>query len=1303
MLSDTTSRLGNRTVDDHISQFVDSKSKNIDYLLDGKRKLKEKLNLIKKIEFCGNCKKLLKNEFNKKNSSGEKKRHRRNQSVNVNRCVNETDNSFITEMEKDTSFNINNEETVNPIKKNLFKEFNKCESIQSNKDKVDKTVISKEKNPLVLTFKLNSDDNIKHPNGKIENWNITSNHCSNQTSKQNSPDIKFLPKTQFTFNNSNGSKEMENLRSINSESVYKDFVINEEISDFHTTNVNSSCDDNKFTEKPSKFKDINNEVIRSEISQDNRIRSIEEEEEVNKEDVIFNEGEGEKGYQENNSTPQFSTNKEAYQEMLSYQEIYKNQSSQEDKRKKSTDGKKLRSNKKFKEDDKKILEKMEVGKLNSDQKKVVFMKRKKSKEDKENMEDCKDVDNKDNRSSYTDVTNKDNRKNYTDVGNRNNRNNYNDIVHKDNRNNCVDTDNRDNRSNCVDTDNRSNCVDSDNKKVIGNKETVFSLKKNKKPSLEHSNNKTKEELYNESQDIIIEDSYTLTTNYKQNNKEKLEDSLIQQSPNFSRTENALLNKKEDMCSLDFENIKNIIDFYKKDLACTDDSRITESRKNSQLKIISQSKIISFSNMEETEKESCFKEEQIKEEQNIKHETTIDKINNTNIERKDNKEEDSNESVDKGKDDEETFFEKSDDKEKTAKKSKTLINSLENITTSEQRKKPSYLNTKDSFADLRMKDMLLSKTHTSGSNKKPVKQKICDTKFKTQSISFIKELSDEESKNSKNVITSKESIINKRNSQSKSRKFSLKESIQVIKESSVKSDLSDKKPFSRKGVQNSITDNDKDKQESHYHSFGSNNDNNSYLNPKEEQNKFIVSLKIPSTKKISYLEKEIKEKNNTYQNFQILNQSKRDNRASQFRRSNSITVSRQTQENYGEGLEDVSPIKKRNKSSFYQRSDIESKIYGTEQNRTVDCQDQTLKEVVNKINMISSEISDIKYSMNIKNPKEKNDVDIVQTKTQRSRRTNRDSLRKSAQLNYHKQEILKSLYEEDDSSEQMKDGDVKISYHYSTDKNIISRRKIEKESKKNDTSLLFDEKVSSIVEIKKTSFICLDLNDSSSEERKPSKQKRKIEEVIEVCNYQPNTSERRRKRKLVPVVKKSNKTVFFQDNVKEKKNRRLKDKSKSKGPVNLKKRKKSNRVSYGYGNVEKKNSVNKKTKGNKNNYYKLYMKSKNMKNENSSSIVNKTPKKRKKTISNNNNVNMERGANYPCIVDKQILKIKRSEVIIEKKFVGKSRKENDVSIVKSGKKNKYNGYQRDVSYEDLSNKKNLLVKKIEELEKSFEIY
>ena len=1163
----------------------------------------------------------------------EERGYKRNQSVKLNRDNDNTDNSFITEHDKDLSFNIDNSNNKHKrslsfninndkddkdlsfnidtndnkddkdlsfdldhnggkedsyIKKNLYKQFNRCESIKSNKAKNDKAANKdKDKNPLVLTFKLNSNDDIRKLSGKIDNWNITSNHVSNKKSKQNSPNVHFIQKTQFTFNNSNGSREMNNLRSINSDSVYKDFAIKEEISGFNTTNGNSSCGDNGFKDKLSQFKETNNNNSENNRNKDkdNIARSIEE----TKEDYIGKCKEKDKekckGDVEgnDNSTPQFSTNKEAYGEILSYQDIYKTETlSGNKRRKKSASSQKLKSNKKFKEDDDKLTERMEVGKLNSDQKKTVFMKRKKSEEEKINLKDS---------------------------------------------------------------------------------ENFFSSKNNNDFSLKNFNgNDNREETYNESQDITIGDSSTYNGNKDSSvhyfteryNELKIEDSLIQKSPDFSRTENILIENKEELCSLDFENIKNIINFYKKDLSCSEESRTEKSRKSEELKKISQSKIISFSNMEEPEKESIYKEE---------------KTLNIKIEEEDVNEE-TNEScfAKKSENEEEIFYRENKEREKEDKNFNVIISSSENITTSGQKRRPVFLNTKDSFAESRIKDMLLSHTNTSDSNKKPAKQKNCETTFKTKSISFIKELSEEESKN---VLTSKESIINKRNSHVNKRKTSLQDSIAFIKESSVKSDLSENKPKYKEKPSYNKTD--EDKEDSHYHSFGSKNKTNSIDHIGEEQKDYIVSLKIPLNEKSNI------NKNITSQTFNIISQSNR---------NNPNNFSKEFQEHKEESLEITSSVKKRKKSTFYPKDETEEQ---NEQERPIDSQNNTLKEVVNKINMLSSELSDIKNNLQKSKAKKENNTDIAHTIFKRASKKNKEGFRKSNRLNCRTKEILKSLYEEDDYNK-----DNRMNYRYSSKNNIVNMNRTVKDNE-DDSGLLFNEKINNTIITNKSSFVYKDDKDILAKKPKSTKRRQKLENIIETREYKPRTSERKNPKKaFTPMTRKSNKKVFFKDSGKENKLKELVSRQTKKDNTAQKKRKKSSRISFNYSNIENKPSTIQKSRSRKSNYFKLYMKNKNLKNESSIAKFNKTPRKQNRPLDGENDM-------YPCIVDKQILKIKRSEVIIERKYVSNKKIENEVSIHRSGFKNRYKGYSRDLSYHDLSSKKEMLVKKIEELEKSFDVY
>ena len=1104
LLSDNNSRIGTKTVDDRLTIYKDSNKKNLDYLVDKNRKLKTKLGNLRKLLFCENCKKLMNDELTRKiDSESEKKENKRAQSVNINRYAN--NNSFITEMEKNHSIETNSERKTKFINKNLFLEFNKCESMKSNKQAHEIDYVDDK--PLSVNFKLNSLSKFEQRESK-DNWNITSNHCSNDTGKQGSPEMKFfIPKTQFTFNNSNGSSNMVNLRSINSEG----FEISEEISDFNTVTNENEVTDSRFSVKPSKFKNIKNEIIRSEISNDlpaetKELRSEEESNVIHtdKDQKIFSLDERKKSSQENISTPQFSLQKETKNDVAKYYEIYSQHTSKE----------RLSTNKKFKEDDKGILEDRrplenikEVDQLNSAQKKIVFVKNKSSKEE----------------------------------------------------------------------------IEEKNKEVLSgnrNESAFYTLKKKNKNQTASKNTmiEEKKDNYSESQDIIIGDSYTVSDNNRVSieridSKEQECDKVKENDEKNHVPKGDTLKEIEDnvICSLDNENIEKIIEYYRRDLTVTEESKSTLQLKSR----VSGNRIISFSNIDKSEEPETEEKRKISDE--IREEIKIELIGNI-------------------------------------RKSGNKNNGL-------------AIQTKDSFVESRIKEMLLSKTNPSDSKKKIKRNLLGDFNSKSESFEHIKEVSDEDSKYSKNVKTSREAIQSKKSS---------------FKSQTIESTQKLVKPVNEvEKAENKLV--------SEYKIPNSKSSQNFKImsNMKREQHHFMQSLNIPQNNQWSILENKKMNKNNSYQNFHIFTQSKKEFALKQLELRHDL--SHRTENNCENSINGISPILKQKRFGF----DKKSEVY--ESNNENKLQDQTLKDVVNKINMIKSEVNEIKESMKMPLLKPEMNLNVLKKEENEQDKTCNEK--------------LASLFNDESKVEPLKDSS-KIDYYYSTD----------------------------MRDKKDGEYVCLDLEDTESDDDTSYYQHNKNSlNSIEEGDLRLESMKKSTK-KLIPMreqkpYNKIDRARFERNMKKEYKvlNSKVKEIKPKKPtiPFNVKEYCK---IEGHCCKLDKKVNKPEKTR---NNYYKLYMEKKNKRSENSM-ICNRNDKKTHKK-------RRKEDASYPYIIDKQILKIKKSDVVIERQSSNKKRNR-DRSGQKfiSGQKNKYSGYNRDIGYEDLSNKKIALKSYIEKLEKSFEI-
>lgn len=126
----------------------------------------------------------------------------------------------------------------------------------------------------------------------------------------------------------------------------------------------------------------------------------------------------------------------------------------------------------------------------------------------------------------------------------------------------------------------------------------------------------------------------------------------------------------------------------------------------------------------------------------------------------------------------------------------------------------------------------------------------------------------------------------------------------------------------------------------------------------------------------------------------------------------------------------------------------------------------------------------------------------------------------------------------------------------------------------------------------------------------------------------------------------------------------------------------------------------KPQKNKNNYYKLYLKNKNLKKEVKMFSMSRSPKNKRKPKKVANKEN----EHYPCIVDKKILKIKQSDVFADKKFITNRKKENINPSYGSGHKRKINIYEKERSFDKNRNKakRELVLKNSGDFEKSIEI-
>lgn len=269
------SRFGARTYDDRFSQFENSKDKNLNYLLDKNRRLKEKLNNLKRVKFCENCKRIFADDDPEIDDQDEavasRKNAKRSLSANVRQPIDETDNSFMTEfpIEKTNQLKMVNKNLS--VAKNLFEEFNKFESSGTHKGKDDRLYQEKKHN-LSVSIENTYDKDFKRSgfNQKADmlvcddDFKL-SNRCSNDTKKHELPDAHTMQKKHFTFTHSLGmgspqSSKNDALHSINSEESkeYKQEV--KGLSEFN------NLKDGKGFVKRSQFIHIVNEIMQSDIS-----------------------------------------------------------------------------------------------------------------------------------------------------------------------------------------------------------------------------------------------------------------------------------------------------------------------------------------------------------------------------------------------------------------------------------------------------------------------------------------------------------------------------------------------------------------------------------------------------------------------------------------------------------------------------------------------------------------------------------------------------------------------------------------------------------------------------------------------------------------------------------------------------------------------------------------------------------------------------------------------------------------------------------------------------------------------------